>query len=84
MYNHTAILLLRYGVSVSLPGEEDESESLALTVEPPDILSESSPEGGSLLLSLLLLLVLLLLLLLLPGASSWCSMSLSTMAYTSA
>ena len=55
-----------------LPDEEDESESSALTVEPPDVLSESSPEGASLLLSLSLPLLLLLLLLEVPqfGAQS--------------
>ena len=79
--------LLRYGVSVLLPHDVDESESVALTVEPIHTscppLSESAPEGPSLLLSLLMLLLLLplllLLLLLLSCATSWCSMSLSTM-----
>ena len=74
-----------------LPDDKDELESVALTGEPPDTscqpISESALEGPSLLLSpmlllqpllLLLLLVLLLLLLLLPCATSWWSMSLST------
>ena len=40
---------LHDGVSVLLPNDEDELESLALIVEPPDTacppLSESAPEG---------------------------------------
>ena len=74
-----------------LPDDKDELELVALTPEPPDTscqpISESALEGPSPLLSLmmlllplllLLLLLLLLFLLLLPCATSWWSMSLST------